>query len=396
MLSRPGQGTIVVACLFSILFLGVADNQVLSPLLPAIRKQFAGTTREMSFLFTGYSLCAGISVLFWGPLSDFFGRRRGLMTGLAIFGLGSAAAFLSRDFRALLIARIITGMGASMLSLNTISYAADYFPYARRGWAMGSIFSSYFAALILGVPIGSWLGSELGWHAVFAMAGVSAISLLIATRLMLPKLQPHRARGQAEFALVQDVRTFVGFLQRQQTFGALLSAFCASAGTTGFLAFLGVWLHDAFGIPAQKVGLIFLVSGAAALVASPLAGSLSDRIGKRTQFAASNMALALLLVLLPRLSWGFPMFAVFCAISLAAAFRQGPMEALLTEVVPAATRGSFIALKNSFSQLGIALAALLSGIAFESLGYGAVCWIGVGANLAASGALIFLVRGSRL
>ncbi len=396
MLSRPGQGTIVVGCLFSVLFLGVADNQVLSPLLPAIRNQFSGSNREMSFLFTGYSLCAGISVLFWGPLSDFFGRRRGLITGLAVFGVGSAVAFLSRDFRTLLIARIITGMGASMLSLNTISYAADYFPYAQRGWAMGSIFSSYFAALILGVPIGSWLGSKLGWHAVFAMGGITAMSLLVATRLLLPKLQLHRAPGQAEFALMQDVRTFVGFLRRRQTLGALVSAFCASGGMTGFLAFLGVWLHDAFGIQAQKIGLIFLVSGAAALVASPLAGSLSDRIGKRVQFAASNLALALLLVFLPRQSWGLPLFGVFCAISLSAAFRQGPMEALLTEVVPASTRGSFIALKNSFSQLGIALVALLSGIAFESSGYGAVCWIGAGANLAASAALIFLVRGSRL
>ncbi len=387
---------IVVACLFSVLFLGVADNQVLSPLLPAIRKQFAGTTREMSFLFTGYSLCAGISVLLWGPLSDFFGRRRGLVTGLAVFVVGSSAAFLARDFSTLLIARIITGMGASMLSLNTISYAADYFPYAERGWAMGSIFSSYFAALILGVPIGSWIGQQLGWHSVFAMGALSALLLLTSTRIVLPKLQPHRAPGQAGFVLVQEVRTFLGFLKKQQTFGALLSAFCASAGTTGFLAFLGIWLHDAFGIQGQKVGLVFLVSGAAALVASPLAGSLSDRIGKRTQFAASNMALALLLILLPRLTWGLPLFGIFCAISLSAAFRQGPMEALLTEVVPAASRGSFIALKNSFSQLGIALAALLSGIAFESAGYVAVCWIGVAANLAASGALVFLVKGSRL
>jgi predicted MFS family arabinose efflux permease len=261
---------------------------------------------------------------------------------------------------------------------------------------MGSIFSSYFAALILGVPIGAWLGEQFGWHAVFGLGGMTALSLLIATRTALPRLKRHRSPGQAEFAALLEIRTYLDFLQKRQTLGALLSSFCASAGTTGFLAFLGIWLHDAFGISGKKVGLVFLVSGAAALVASPLAGSLSDRIGKRTQFAASNIALALLLVLLPHLSWGVLLFGVFCAISLAAAFRQGPMEALLTEVVPASSRGSFIALKNSFSQMGIALAALLSGIAFESTGYSAVCWIGVVANLAASGALVFMVRGHRL
>ena len=386
----------VVLCLFCILFLGVADNQVLSPLLPAIRRQFSGSTRQMSFLFTGYSLCAGLSVLIWGPISDFFGRRRCLIIGLGIFMLGSCGAFLAHDFRALLMARIVTGMGASMLSLNTISYAADFFPYARRGWAMGSIFSSYFAALILGVPIGSWIGEKLGWNSVFALAGVTALLLLISARFALPRMPRHRSPGQAEFAVMEEIRTFLGFLQKRHTVGALLSSFSASAGTTGFLAFLGVWLHDAFNISGQKIGLVFLASGAAALVASPLAGSLSDRIGKRTQFAISNLTLALLLVVLPHLKWGPSLFVVFGAISLSAAFRQGPMEALLTEVVPAASRGSFIALKNSFSQLGIALAALLSGMVFESAGYGAVCWIGVCANLAAAGSILFLVRGFRL
>jgi predicted MFS family arabinose efflux permease len=387
---------LVVLCLFSILFLGVADNQVLSPLLPAIRKQLSRSPREASFLFTGYSLCAGISVLLWGPLSDFFGRRRGLITGLSVFTAGSTAAFMAPDFRTLLFARIVTGMGASMLSLNTISYAADYFPYERRGWAMGSIFSSYFAALILGVPIGAWLGERFGWHSVFGLGGFSALLLMVIARIALPALRRHRSPGQAELVALQEIRTYVSFLRRRHTLGALLSSFCASAGTTGFLAFLGIWLHDAFGISGRKVGLVFLVSGAAALVASPLAGSLSDRIGKRTQFVICNLALAMLLILLPRLSWGAPLFGVFCAISLAAAFRQGPMEALLSEVVPTSLRGSFIALKNCFSQLGIALAALLSGMAFEATGYAAVCWIGVTANLAASGALVFMLRGRRL
>lgn len=386
----------MVACLFSVLFLGVADNQIISPLLPAIRREFGGSNRDMGLLFGGYSLCAGISVLIWGPLSDFFGRRRGLITGLIIFVAGSVAAFLARDFHLLLGARILTGMGASMLSLNTISYAADYFPYERRGWAMGSIFSSYFAALILGVPIGTWMGERHGWHSVFALSGASAFALAIAARLFLPPLQRRRTPGQAESAMMQEIHTYLGFLQQRRTFGALLSSFCASAGTTGFLAFLGIWLHDAFGISGQKVGLVFLVSGAAALVASPLAGSLSDRIGKRTQFASSNVALAMFLLVLPRLSWGPALFGVFCAISLSAAFRQGPMEALLTEVVPTASRGSFIALKNSFSQIGIALAALVSGLAFESSGYAAVCWIGVCANLGAAGAILILVKGERL
>jgi predicted MFS family arabinose efflux permease len=394
--SKPDRELTVVFCLFLVLFLGVADNQILSPLLPSIRKQVGKSSSDMGLLFTGYSLSAGLSVLLWGPLSDLYGRKAGLLVGLSVFSLGSIVCFLSQSYSLLLGGRIITGMGASMLSLNAISYAADYFPYSRRGWAMGSILSSYFAALILGVPLGSWLGDLLGWNAVFGVTAGLGLILVATTRASLPRLPHPGAGGMAELLIVQRVKAYLAFLKTRKTVGALFSSFLASAGTMGFLAFLGVWLHDAFGISGKKVGLVFLASGAAALLASPFAGHLSDLIGKRIQFVISNLALAGFLLFLPRLQWGFPLFFLFCAISLAAAFRQGPMEALLTECVGPGSRGSFIALKNSFSQLGIAIAAFVSGILFERVGYSAVCLLGAAANVLAAAGILFLVREHNL
>jgi predicted MFS family arabinose efflux permease len=391
-----GEGLRVVVCLFLVLFVGVADNQIVSPLLPAIRAQLGKSTQEASILFTGYSLSAGLSVLIWGPLSDLFGCKRGLLTGLAVFVLGSSISFLSFGYFSLLTGRVVTGMGASMLSLNTISYAADYFPYARRGLAMSSIFSSYFAALILGVPLLSLLGDALGWSAVFGITGALALLLLASTYWLLPSVTGQPRSTVSDLFLFRQVSTYFQFLKTRSTLGALLSSFFASAGMMGFLAFVGVWLHDSFGITGKQVGLIFLASGTAALLASPWAGALSDRIGKRFQFVISSLALAVLLVCLPQLRWGIPLFLVFAAVSLAAAFRQGPMEALTTEVVPAGLRGSFIALKNSFSQLGIGAAALTSGILFEVGGYAAVCLFCAALSLAAAGSMFLLVRQANL
>ncbi len=394
--ARPAHGNRVVTCLFIVLFLGVADSQILSPLLPAIRSQMGKTSAEMGYLFTGYSLCAGLSVLAWGPLSDRFGRKPGLLAGLAAFASGSGICHWALDFKTLLTGRILTGMGASMLSLNTISYAADFFPYTNRGWAMGSILSSYFAALILGVPLGSYIGDRFGWNAVFGATGLGAVALLAALAWFLPSLSSHGHIRAPEILIVQQIRTYLAFFKSQKTLGGLMSSFFASAGTMGFLAFVGIWLHDAFRVPAKQIGLLFLASGTAALVASPLAGSLSDRIGKRMQFVLSNTSLALFLLLVPNLHWGVALFTAFSAIGLSAAFRQGPMEALLTEVAAPGRRGSFIALKNSFSQLGIGLAALASGILFETSGYMAVCVFCAIINLAAAGIMILLVRDRNL
>jgi predicted MFS family arabinose efflux permease len=385
----------VVACLFFILFVGVADNQILSPLLPAIRTQFGKSSAELGFLFTGYAFCAGISVLIWGPLSDLFGRKRGLLNGLAVFSAGSCLSYFSSGFNMLLCGRILTGMGASMLSLNTISYAADFFPYGRRGWAMGSIFSSYFAALILGVPLGSWFGDKFGWNSVFGVMGVAALVLVFFVYLLLPGLAAKP--GESEYKTFSVyVGRYIEFLKNPSSFGALLSSMFASGGTMGFLAFLGVWLHDVFGISGSRIGMVFLIAGGAALLASPLAGSIADRVGKRLQFVVSSMALALFLLILPRLHWGIPLFTTFGLLSLAAAFRQGPMEAVLTEIVPSASRGSFVALKNSFSQLGIGVAALCSGILFEVSGYMGVCILGSISCLLAAGAMLGSSRNRNL
>lgn len=392
---RRAEDIKVVACLFSILFLGVADNQILSPLLPAIQTQFARSSSEMGWLFTAYAFCAGLSVLIWGPLSDIFGGRSGLRTGLLVFCAGSGISFFAGNFQMLMAARMLTGMGASMLSLNTISYAADFFPYSNRGWAMGSIFSSYFAALILGVPIGSWIGDKFGWNVVFGAMAAGAVVLICSVQLLLPQFRSKPAEAPP-IPVFKYIIRYAGFFKDGSTAAALLSSLFASAGTTGFIAFLGAWLHDSHGISGSKIGLVFMVAGCAALFASPLAGSISDRIGKRLQFVISSIGLALFLFILPRLLWGPVLFIVFGMVSLSAAFRQGPMEAVFTEVVSSDSRVIFVALKNSFSQLGIGLAAFGSGILFQTRGYGAVCSMGAVACLLAAGAILLTYKTRNL
>jgi predicted MFS family arabinose efflux permease len=367
---------------------------IVSPLFPAIRAQF-GQSSHIGFLFTGYSWTAGLSVLVWGPLSDKFGRKSGLLTGLIIFGVGSSVSCLAAGFSILLAGRILTGTGASMLSLNAISYAADYFPYDRRGWAMGAIFSSYFAALILALPLGVWMGGKFGWNAVFGTMGGAAILLLVTIGWGIP-FSPKKDRGSFKFQKIEYLRQYKSFLKGRSSMFALLSSLFASAGTMGFIAFLVVWLDDSFHISGGRVSLVFMICGAAALLASPVAGSIADRIGKRLQFILSCVSLAVFLFILPGLRWGPALFAVFGLISLSAAFRQGPMEAILTEIVHSSSRGAFVALKNSFSQLGIGLAAFFSDFLFKHYGYAGVCILGAISNLLAAGFMLFTLREKRL
>ena len=115
-----------------------------------------------------------------------------------------------------------------------------------------------------------------------------------------------------------------------------------------------------------------MLGGLVAVGSAPLGGIISDRIGKRSVAIVSNIILALAVVLIPLFSWGFWLLAVFSVASLGAAFRQGPLTALITELVPSTQRGAFIALRNIFSQTGIGIAAFVGGLLYERHGYGAV------------------------
>ncbi|HWN99571.1 MAG TPA: MFS transporter, partial [Blastocatellia bacterium] len=79
-----------------------------------------------------------------------------------------------------------------------------------------------------------------------------------------------------------------------------------------------------------------------------------------------------MLFVIPRLGWGVALFASFLTASLAFAFRQGPLQALATQLVPARVQGAFVAVRNTGSQVGIAVSAAASGYLYNKFGYAAV------------------------
>ena len=115
-----------------------------------------------------------------------------------------------------------------------------------------------------------------------------------------------------------------------------------------------------------------MLGGVMALGSAPAGGIVSDRLGKRSVAIVSNVILAFAVAAIPFFSWGFWLLAVFSVASMGAAFRQGPLTALITELVPSTQRGAFIALRNIFSQTGIGTAAVVGGFLFERHGYAAV------------------------
>ena len=360
---------LVISNLFLLLFLGLADNQMIAVLLPSLVKAFGISLSTAGLLVVVYSLAAAVAAFFSGTLSDHYGRRRFLLAGVAFFAVASWTAARSRTLNELMLARALTGLAAGTLSTCSITFAADWFPYNVRGRAIGLISSAYFAAPILGVPIAAQIAGRFGWRRAFLFfAGLAVVTALATLRLPRERLNPQPSTEKLRTA----AEAFRSFLTRRDTAAALLIAFLVSGGLVGFLTYIGQWLNTSFGLPTRTIGWVFMLGGVVAVGSAPLGGILSDRWGKRAISIASNILLAVAVAFVPFLPWGLGLLVVFGLASLGAAFRQGPLTALMTEMVPAAQRGSFIAMRNISSQTGIGVTAYVGGVLFQRSGYAAV------------------------
>jgi predicted MFS family arabinose efflux permease len=364
----------VALILFGVLFLGVSDTQLVAPLLPLIAQDLGTTPGHAGIIVTTYSLAAAAFALIVGPLSDRVGRKKVLVSGLALFTGASFLTYHVTTFNALVILRAITGLAAGTLSTCALSFAGDYYSYDQRGRAMGVLSMGYFVAFVIGVPAGALAASKFGWHWVFGCLSVTALVIFVITLSMLPDTPPH-VESQARSG------KFAEHFRKRDRLAGMAAAFLTSGGIVGFLTYVGAWLNKNFGMGVDRIGLLFMVSGLAAVAASPLSGWLADHAGKRNVIIWSNVVLAVLFVVVSRSSLGVGLVLGIAALSVAASARQAPLHALTTEIVGTEVRGQYIALRNAASQVGIATVATISAAAFDAAGFFAVALVAAIATL---------------
>jgi predicted MFS family arabinose efflux permease len=367
--SRRSTNGFVVLNLFLLLFLGLADNQTIPALLPLLVKSFGISLEQAGLLAVFYSAAAATAAIVTGPLSDHFGRRPFLVAGATLFAVASWSASRTGDLTGLVMARALTGFAAGTISTCSIAMAGDWFPYQVRGRAVGLISVAYFAAPILGVPIAADVAQHFGWRQTFVIFGVFALAVSAAS-LALPR--EVRKEASPVSRLHQTLHSCRSFLRRRDTAAGLVIAFFVSGGLYTFIYYIGQWLSVAFHVNTRTIGEVFMLGGLVAVSSAPLGGLLSDRWDKRSISIAGDLVLASSVVLVPYLSWGVWLLVVFGAASLGAAFRQGPLTALMTELVPSTERGTFVALRNVSSQIGIGATVFLGGVLYQWRGYGAV------------------------
>jgi predicted MFS family arabinose efflux permease len=376
-------------------FSSASQTIIVTPILPVIGEALGVDPAPLGLLVTVYSLVLAAAALVMGPISDRIGRRRALLMGAGTLVVALGLHGLARSFEALLAARVLAGAGGGMLSGAAVSYVGDYFPYTRRGWATGWVMSGIPFGLVLGIPLGRVLAVAYGFRTPFlAFAAVMAVAF---TLVLMVVPQPDVER-EGRLSLRDTLLRYPRLLGQRDARVAAATYFLMYLSLGLLVVYLPQWLTEhfpmavvLFGHPLRLFGLdvdfiatLFLVGGAASVVAGPAAGTLSDRIGRKPLILASCLGLAAVTVAVTYfVTARWMAYPLYVAIMVLFAMRMTPLQALLTALVPGKQRGSLLSLTIAVGQVGTALGAALGGAIYEGAGYRT--------NTFASAALILLL-----
>ena len=110
------------------LFMIMLDNTVVNVALPSIQQDLGASISGLEWTISGYTLSFAVLLATGGRLGDIFGRRRIFLIGVVIFALSSATAGLAPGATALVLSRVIQGIGAALMMPGTLSIITDAFP----------------------------------------------------------------------------------------------------------------------------------------------------------------------------------------------------------------------------------------------------------------------------
>ncbi len=153
--------------------------------LPVLAQALAASFQAAQWILLSYLLAVTTMVAIAGRLGDLVGRRRLLLSGIALFTAASALCGLATSLWLLIAARAAQGAGAAIMMALALAFAGEVIPKARIGSAMGLLGTMSAVGTMLGPSLGGILVSHAGWQMIFLVnVPLGAVALALAWRLL--------------------------------------------------------------------------------------------------------------------------------------------------------------------------------------------------------------------
>ncbi len=255
----------------------VASNYLTIPLMTIFSEVFHASITHVAWVGSAFSLCYAVGSLFSGPLSDRFGRKQVMFTGLFMLTISTFAVPIFSNLSWVIALRSIQGFAAASFAPVAIAYVVDKYPAQKRVTTIGFISSSFLISAIVGQIFSSYISQQFGWHSVFYYSASIYFITAVLVLLLLPKIEIQQPNSKLKtmFQQFQTVVVNKSLIQAYSIAITLLLSFVA------FYTVLGGYLTEKFSL--NEDGILYVrIVGVIGMLVAPFAGKLANQFNLLT------------------------------------------------------------------------------------------------------------------
>lgn len=346
-------------------------------LLPEIATDFDVTESAAGYLVSGYALSVAVGAIFLTGAVSRIERKRVLVSLMVLFILGNLISAIAPTYEIMLLGRIVAALCHGAFFGVGAVVAADMVAANRKAGAISLMFAGLTIANVVGVPLGTFLGQELGWRSTFWAITAIGIVTLVGIQLLVSS-SPAAPSG----SLRSEVRVF----RRPQVLLSALVSILAFGSVVGAYTYIAFTLTDVTGFAASAVPWLLLLFGVGTFIGNLVGGRAADRSMDRSLLVILGLLAVVLAVFgLTASNMWAALVAMFLLGTIGFATAPG-LQLRIMQVAgdaPTMASGANVAALN----VGNAFGAWLGGMAIAA-GFGFVSPLWVGAGLALAAALV--------
>lgn len=254
-----------------------AEADIYVPAFPQMVEYFSTTEDKIQLILSLNFMGLCVAGLVCGPLSDAFGRRKVLLTGLSGFVLTSLACFFSSHFEFMLIWRLLQGFFASVPMVIGLAVFLDRFSLEKASRMVG-ILNTFITGGMAGAPIlGSYLTNNYGWRLNFGVISILAVLSLLGTYFFIEETLPQTKR--TSFRLTSILKNYGVLLSSFKFMGYTLISLVPLVGLVVYVSNLSLIFINYLGVSADVYGYYQASTMIAFFVFSYLSSHMIQRKG---------------------------------------------------------------------------------------------------------------------
>ncbi|MCC3382125.1 MFS transporter [Paenibacillus farraposensis] len=273
--SSPKNYPLMTAILLWCALVVVSSLYITLPMVSVFASTFKVTPEIAAWTSSAFSFSYAVGFLFFGPLSDQYGRKQLMLAGLVAMLFITPLLGLMTSLSGLIALRAVQGLAAATFGPSALAYVVEMFPLERRVTTVGFVSTGFLMAGITGQIFSSLISQNLGWPYVFYLLGALYCLSAILLHSFLPKGQ---ARG-TNTSMLTPFRQMVAMLFRKPLFFCYVITVTLLLSFVGMYTTLGNYLPQApFALTTNQI-LTVRAAGILGMILSPFAGRLVARYG---------------------------------------------------------------------------------------------------------------------